>query len=486
MPHALIVDDDRYTREALSDLIAAHGFTASTSGTVRDARIQIGKRRPDVMLVDLTLPDGSGMDLFGDPSADNPTEIILITGDASIESAVTALRRGAVDYLVKPINFHRLKGLLARVPQAPAWPRTDRAAGPARSGHVAPVGTVPPPQALLGESSAMQSLHHFIERVAATDVSVLLRGESGTGKELVARRVHDLSQRSQHAFLPVNCAAISPHLIESEIFGHEKGSFTGADRQHKGYFERASGGTLFLDEITEMPLDLQVKLLRVLENGSFARIGSQAEIVTDVRIVAATNRDPDGAVTAGKLRLDLYHRLNGFPMHIPPLRERGRDIELLAMHFLQELNLRYGLPAGQQHRQGRSQATVAARNSEKMFSAETLAALKTHHWPGNVRELRNYVQRGFILADHVIEPPALDVCKEKALPRGPTLVIPVGASLAAVDRKVILATLELCSGVKKRTADVLGISLKTLYNRLEEYARDSAPSATPDNDVSRG
>ena len=472
MPHALIVDDDRPTREALSDLIAAHGFTSTTSGTVRDAKIQIGKRRPDVMLVDLTLPDGSGMDLFDDPHADDATEIILITGDASIESAVAALRRGAVDYLVKPINFHRLKGLLAQVSHAPAWPRVDRVAALSKIGCVPAVGTSLNVQTLLGEASAMRTLHHFIERVAPTDVSVLLHGESGTGKELVARRVHDLSHRHRQAFLPVNCAAISPHLIESEIFGHEKGSFTGADRQHKGYFERASGGTLFLDEITEMPLDLQVKLLRVLENGSFARIGSQADIPTDVRIVAATNRDPDNAVAAGKLRLDLYHRLNGFPLHIPPLRERGSDIELLAKHFLQELNQRYGQRHGRQPAQGGS--------GEKVFSREALTALKNHHWPGNVRELRNYVQREYILGDHVIETRVVTPCGVKSNQVGPTLTIQIGGSLAEVDRKLIFATLELCGGVKKRTAEVLGISLKTLYNRLEEYGQHSMRAASPD------
>jgi two-component system response regulator AtoC len=302
---------------------------------------------------------------------------------------------------------------------------------------------------MLGAAPAMQKLYNHIARVAPTEATVLLLGESGTGKELAAQTIHELSLRQKHPFLPVNCGAISPQLIESEIFGHEKGSFTGADRQHKGYFERANGGTLFLDEITEMPIELQVKLLRVLETGTFMRIGGNQEIETDVRVVAASNRDPEQAVSEGKLRLDLYHRLNVFPLRIPPLRERGSDIELLAQHFLDELNATHG--------------------TDKVLSADGLACLSNYHWPGNVRELRNYMQRAFILSDHTIDASALAPVITTQSPVGMTLAIPVGTSLADVDRKLIYATLELCGGVKKRAADILGISLKTLYNRLEEY-----------------
>jgi DNA-binding NtrC family response regulator len=302
---------------------------------------------------------------------------------------------------------------------------------------------------MLGAAPSMQKLYNHIGRVAPTEATVLLLGESGTGKELAAQTIHDLSLRQKHPFLPVNCGAISPQLIESEIFGHEKGSFTGADRQHKGYFERANGGTLFLDEITEMPVELQVKLLRVLETGTFMRIGSNQEIETDVRVVAASNRDPEAAVAEGKLRLDLYHRLNVFPLRIPPLRERGADVELLAQHFLEELN--------------------AAHGTSKLLTPDGLACLGNYHWPGNVRELRNYIQRAFILSDHTIDAAALAPVLTSQSPVGLTLAIPVGTSLADVDRKLIYATLELCGGVKKRAADILGISLKTLYNRLEEY-----------------
>jgi DNA-binding NtrC family response regulator len=314
---------------------------------------------------------------------------------------------------------------------------------------------------MLGVAPAMQKLYYHVARVAPTEATVLLLGESGTGKELAAQTIHALSPRQKEPFLPVNCGAISPQLIESEIFGHERGSFTGAERQHKGYFERANGGTLFLDEITEMPIDLQVKLLRVLENGSFMRIGSTQEIACDVRIIAASNRDPEQAVAEGKLRLDLYHRLNVFPIYIPPLRERGEDVVLLAQHFLDELN--------------------AANGTAKVMTPDALANLASRSWPGNVRELRNHVQRAYILADQTIGVAVLAPdCEEREPANGLTLAVPVGTSLAEVDRQIIFATLKLCDGVKKRAAAILGISLKTLYNRLEEYGLPERPAEPHD------
>lgn len=303
---------------------------------------------------------------------------------------------------------------------------------------------------MLGAAPAMQKFYQHVVRVAPTEATVLLLGESGTGKELAAQTIHALSPRQKQPFLPINCGAISPQLIESEIFGHEKGSFTGAERQHKGYFERANGGTLFLDEITEMPPELQVKLLRVLECGSFRRIGSNEEIVCDVRVIAASNRDPEQAVAGGRLRLDLYHRLNVFPIYIPPLRQRMEDVELLVQHFLDELN--------------------AAHGTDKVVTPDALASLSSRNWPGNVRELRNHIQRAYIMADQIIGVAALTPeLAERETSTGLILAIPVGTSLAEVDREIIFATLQLCDGVKKRAAAILGISLKTLYNRLEEY-----------------
>jgi two-component system response regulator AtoC len=454
MPHVLIVDDDLNTREALAEITTAEGFTTAVAGSIRDAQIQIGRQRPDVVLIDLKLPDGNGLDLFNDIESRSTTDIVLITGHASLETAVDALRLGAADYLTKPINFRRLKALLSRVPRT-ADLKTEIGALRTELQRLGHFGR------MLGTSPVMQKLYNHIGRVAPTEATVLLLGESGTGKELAAETIHDLSLRQKQAFLPVNCGAISPHLIESEIFGHEKGSFTGADRQHKGYFERANGGTLFLDEITEMPIELQVKLLRVLETGSFMRIGSNQELETDVRIIAATNRDPEEAIAEGKLRLDLYHRLNVFPLKIPPLRARGADVQLLAQNFLNELN--------------------AAHGTGKVISPDGLACLAEYHWPGNVRELKNYVQRAFILSDQTIDAAALAPTMAPQSSANLTLSIPVGTSLADVDRKLIFATLELCGGVKKRAADILGISLKTLYNRLEEYGPHEGVEADDDS-----
>jgi two-component system response regulator AtoC len=450
MPHVLIVDDDINTRDALAEVVSAEGFSSAIAGTLQEAKEHISHKRPDVILVDLNLPDGSGIDLCHVLEPRAATQVVLITGHASVESAVEALRLGAADYLTKPVNVRRLRALLSRVPR-PEDLKTEIGALRTELRRLGRFGH------MLGTAPAMQKLYNHIGRVAPTEATVLLLGESGTGKELAAQTLHDLSLRQKRPFLPINCGAISPQLIESEIFGHERGSFTGADRQHKGYFERANGGTLFLDEITEMPIELQVKLLRVLETGSFMRIGSTHEIETDVRVIAATNRDPEEAIAEGKLRLDLYHRLNVFPLKIPALRERGSDIELLAQHFLDELNKRHG--------------------TYKLLSSEGIACLKTYHWPGNVRELRNQMQRAFILADQVIDAAALAPAMPACTSGGLTLTVPVGTSLADVDKKLIFATLELCGGVKKRAADILGISLKTLYNRLEEYGAKEEQAA---------
>lgn len=447
MPHVLIVDDDVNTREALVEITRAEGFTSSVAGCLRDAQLHITRQRPDLVLIDLRLPDGNGMDLFNDIESRATTQIVLITGHASVETAIEALRLGATDYLTKPINFRRLKTLLSRVPRT-ADLKTEIHALRGELRRLGHFGQ------MLGASPVMQKLYNHISRVAPTEASVLLLGESGTGKELAAQTIHELSLRSKHPFLPVNCAAISPQLVESEIFGHEKGSFTGADKQHRGYFERANGGTLFLDEITEMPIELQVKLLRVLETGCFMRIGSTQELETDVRIVAASNRNPEEAIADGKLRLDLYHRLNVFPLRIAPLREREGDVELLAQRFLNDFN--------------------TAHETSKTISPESLAKLNAYHWPGNVRELRNCMQRAYILSDNQIDVATLIPSAASPSSGSLTLSIPVGTSLAEADRMLIFATLELCQGVKKRAADILGISLKTLYNRLEEYGHAGA------------
>jgi DNA-binding NtrC family response regulator len=455
MGHALIVEDDADSAEMMAALIASEGFTAATAQTLRDARRQLAMREPDIVLLDLHLPDGSGMDLFKEPETLANTEVVLITGHASLDTSIQALRLGAADYLIKPINIKQLQGILSRVMKPSALKAElsemkSEFEKTGRFGH------------MWGRSAAMQRVYEQISRVAGTAVTVLITGESGSGKEVAARTIHDLSRRRKQPFLAVNCGAISPHLIESEIFGHEKGSFTGADRQHLGFFERAHGGTLFLDEITEMPLDLQVKLLRVLETGTFMRVGSTQALETDVRVIAATNRVPEQAVASGKLREDLLYRLNVFPIHLPPLQDRLDDIPLLAEHFLQDICRREG--------------------QNKRLGKAALDKLRSYRWPGNVRELRNVVQRIYLMEEgHEIGDEWLQFDSSRtnpsaSAPDAGTLTVRVGTPLAEVERMLILATLQRFGNHKEKTAAALGVSLKTLYNRLKEYAQE-APTA---------
>jgi len=304
---------------------------------------------------------------------------------------------------------------------------------------------------LYGTSTAMQQLYEQIDRVARTNFSVLIIGESGTGKELIAKTIHEKSRRASQPFIPVNCGAIPDKLIEAELFGHEKGSFTGAVHQHIGYFEHASGGTILLDEITEMPPEMQVKLLRVLETGSFHRVGGTEPIRVDVRVIAATNRDPQAAVKEVRFREDLLYRLAVFPLRVPPLRERKGDIELLAQHFLDQFN--------------------AAAHTDKVLSRRALDTLRSYPWPGNVRELKNTIHRAFIMGEKVLDipnPGASTRFRKPALREG-YLSVWVGTPLADAQREIILATLAHCHGDKRRAARALGVSLKTLYNRLDLY-----------------
>ncbi|MGH8294155.1 MAG: sigma-54-dependent transcriptional regulator [Steroidobacteraceae bacterium] len=442
MAHALIIDDDADVVEWLQEVARMEGFTVARAHSLRDARIELGRQRPDVLLTDLLLPDGEGIELLRELEKPEATEVIVVTGHATVDSAVAALRAGASDYLVKPADLERVQAVLRHAKKASALQHEigelrDELRRMGRFGRI------------LGCSQRMQVLYDQLTRVAPTSATVMLIGESGTGKELAAQTIHELSRRRSSAFLPLNCGAVAPQLIESELFGHERGSFTGADRQHKGFFERANGGTIFLDEITEMPMELQVKLLRVLETSTVTRVGGTQPIASEVRVICATNREPERAVTDGKLREDLYHRLNVFPIRLPPLRDRETDIEQLAQYFLDELN--------------------CAEGTHKTFSRDALVRLYQYNWPGNVRELRNFVQRAFIMADDVIE---CDITLTDASPKpddGTTITIRVGTPLEEVERRVTMATLAYCGQVKRKAAEILGVSLKTLYNRLETY-----------------
>ena len=445
-PRALIVDDDPGFLMGLSEVVKREGFAVTGAGTLKQAREEIAVNPPDIVLVDLQLPDGSGLDLLEDFAGTASPEVVLITGNASVETAVEALRRGAADYLTKPVDIARVKMALGNLT------RTLQMKGEIGSlrTELRKLGRFGP---LVGASPAMQKIYDLIARVAKTNASIILTGETGTGKEVVARTIHDLSRRSRAPFLPMNCGAVSANLIESELFGHERGSFTGADRMHRGYFERAQGGTLFLDEIAEMPLDLQVRLLRVLETSAVTRVGGSDSFQVDVRIIAASNQRLENAIAAGKLREDLLYRLNVFHIRIPPLRERGDDIELLAEEFLKVLN--------------------AAEGTSKRFTRACLDRLRQHDWPGNVRELKNVVQRAFILAeeDVGVDSLSLEITEEPNAPPS-SLMLRVGISMAEMERRLILATLDQFEGNKLKVADVLGISVKTLYNRLREYKTD--------------
>jgi len=440
MLHALLVDDDVNFALGLAEVVGREGFATKTANTLKEAKAEIAKSIPDVLLVDLHLPDGSGLDLFRELDGSPGAEIILITGQATVDTAVEAMRRGASDYLIKPVDFSRVKQVLTNVARTR---ELKEQIGNLR-GELRKLGRFGP---LIGASPPMQRVYDLIAKVAQTDATVMLTGETGTGKELVAETVHSLSRRHKEPFLPVNCGAVSPNLIESELFGHERGSFTGADRMHRGYYERAHRGTLFLDEITEMPAELQVKLLRVLETGKVTRIGGNEALTADVRVIAATNRKPEEAVAKGKLREDLLYRLNVFPILLPPLRDRREDVDLLAEHFLALLNKEH--------------------DTSKEFTRPALNRLRSHNWPGNVRELKNLVHRAFILAEDHIGLDCLPLGVQETA--ASSLNLKVGTSLGEAERRLILATLEEAEGDKKKAAEVLGISLKTLYNRLNEY-----------------
>jgi DNA-binding NtrC family response regulator len=439
-PRALIVDDDPGFLEGLAELVKREGFVVATAPNLKQAREEMATNPPDILLVDLHLPDGTGFDLVEGLEPEVAPEVVLITGQASVETAVESLRRGVADYLTKPVDFARVKMALGNVSRALEM----RGEITTLRGELRKLGRFGP---MIGASPAMQKVYDLIGRVASTDACVLISGETGTGKELVAETIHRLSRRGRQPFLAINCGALSAHLIESELFGHERGSFTGAEKMHKGYFERAHGGTLFLDEVTEAA-EIQVRLLRALETSTITRVGGTEPTKVDVRIVAATSRKVDEAVAAGKLREDLFYRLNVFPIQLPPLRERGDDIELLADHVLAELNREAG--------------------TSKHFTRACLDRLHRHSWPGNVRELQNVIRRAFILAEGDVGVDSLPIEVNEEL-SATSLVTRVGTPIAEAEKRLILATLEHCDGDKKKAADVLKISLKTLYNRLNEY-----------------
>ena len=472
MAHALIVDDSASTLESLEQLVKLEGFTTATAATMDQARVELAKQPPDVVLVDLNLPDGSGLSLFDSINglSDTPPAVVLITGQASLDSAVEALRRGVSDYLTKPLDVERLRKILQDISQTKRLPDELRElrSEQQRTGRF--VGIV-------GRSDPIVRACELISRIAPSSASVLITGESGSGKDVVARAIHELSRRRHGPWVPVNCGAITPSLMESELFGHERGSFTGAERRHKGYFEQASRGTLFLDEITEMPIELQVKLLRVLETNSLARVGAEQPIQIDVRILAASNRNVQQAIDEGKLRADLYYRLKVFQIDLAPLRDRRDDVKLLAQAFLEDL--------------------IQSEGRAKRFSDRAFEMLAQYSWPGNVRELRNVVHFAYVLSEDTIDIDSLPAevqrggrapepqSEAKSESGSGTFTVRVGSTIAEVERRLILATLREYQEDKPKSANVLGISLKTLYNRLNQYQAPDGQSGPDEQGQSR-
>jgi DNA-binding NtrC family response regulator len=446
----LIVEDDPSTRSGLAELVQAWGFQTDEASDGEDGLRKVTSFRPAIIVSDLVMPRMGGHELLR-ALKDQLSDItfILLTAQGTIESAVEAIKDGAYDYLSKPVDPQRLRILLQKAVERQETLREVRLL----RRQLREQGSF---GRIVGNSPGIRSLYRVIEQAAPTAASVLIWGESGTGKELVAQTIHELSPRASFPFVAINCAAIPETLLESEIFGHEKGAFTGAHDRRTGVFELAHRGTLFLDEIAEMMPATQVKLLRVLQERTFRRLGGRQEQTVDVRMIAATNRDPSEAVRDGKLREDLYYRLNVFTIDLPPLRDRRADIPLLVQTFLNEFNTR-------------NNKAVRAVDQEAMY------LLERYPWPGNIRELRNVIERATILTEgDFIEarhlPPPVVSRSEQTLP---TVTLAPGTTVDEAERRLILLTLEHTRNNKTRAAEILGISLKTLHNKLNRMKQET-------------
>lgn len=455
----LIVEDELHALVGLAELVSGWGYRTETARDGLEALEKTQSWGPGIVVTDLKMPRMDGIELLERLAALKQNQaVIVLTAQGSIERAVEAMKIGAYDFIQKPVDATRLRTILAN---ACRQRDTDRELEATRR-KLRDTGVL---GSMVGSSKRMQETFAMIERVAPSNVSVLITGESGTGKELVARTLHELSPRRLKPFVAVNCAAIPETLIESEIFGHEKGAYTGAVERRAGCFELAEEGTLLLDEIGEMPIATQAKLLRVLEDRKLRRLGSKMEIPVDVRVLAATNKFPETAVADGHLRGDLYFRLNVFNIHMPPLREHKEDIPAIVDALLQDMNQKHN------------------RNVQGVDD-EMLARLYAHEWPGNVRELRNTIERAVILCEEaylsVRDLPHGFGSKSVLTPVEPgqnTVQVEVGTTVDEAERRLILKTLESTNNNKTRAADILGISLKTLHNKLKEYGSGSSGSS---------
>ena len=442
----LIVEDDSAARVGLEQLVKSWGFVADSAQDGEEALEKVTTFRPAIVITDLVMPRMDGLGLLRalqQQGAEATT--VLLTAQGTVETAVEAMKEGAYDYLTKPVEIQRLKIMLDKIVERLETQREVKALRRQLREH----GTF---GSIIGNAAEMRKIYQIVEQAAPTGASVLITGESGTGKELVAQTIHQLSPRAPFPFVGINCAAIPETLLESEIFGHEKGAFTGAAERRAGCFELADRGTLFLDEIGEMTPATQVKLLRVLQERKFRRLGGRTEQTVDVRVIAATNLDPQEAVKQGKLREDLYYRLNVFAFRLPTLRERKEDLPLLIQAFITEFN-------------ARNQKSITGVDRDAM------AILEQYAWPGNVRELRNVIERATILAPGpFIEPKHLPAAVAEQAPSAPKpqVALAPGTTVEEAERRLILMTLEHTRDNKTRAAEILGISLKTLHNKLNK------------------
>ncbi len=452
IPHILLIDDEPYSREALTALLSNAGQEVATAGNAQEAYRLLEKERFDVVIVDLILPDATGIDILQWVKANRPqTSVILITGMGSAETAVKAMKEGAFDYITKPLNISELQIVINKALETGKLVAENiylrqQLRGKYKFDNI------------IGNSQAMQQLFARMEKIANTDSTVLVLGESGTGKELVARAIHFNSARKDHPFVAINCGAIPADLLESELFGHVKGAFTGAIADKPGKFELANYGTIFLDEIANMPLHLQMKLLRVLQEHELERVGSGRRVKLDVRVISATNAAIESEVKAGRFREDLYYRLNVIPITLPPLRDRREDIALLARHFL-------------------NRCCKSMGREEMTFSAAAMKAFELYDWPGNVREMENVIERTVALNDgSLIRPQDLPQAigdiehqDERKLPH--PVITPTGidmpAAIAEIEKGMIEDALQLADGVKARAAAILCINRTTLVEKMK-------------------
>jgi DNA-binding NtrC family response regulator len=454
----LIVEDEPHALMGLAELISGWGYRTETARDGIEGWEKALAWDPAIVVTDLKMPRLDGIGLLAKLTEEGTglnanLAVVVLTAMGSVDLAVEAMKLGAYDFLQKPIDATRLRTILGN---ATRQRETEIELEVARR-RLRETGVL---GALVGSSRSMKEIFGLIERIAPSNVSVLITGESGTGKELVARTLHDLSPRKAHPFVAVNCAAIPETLIESEIFGHEKGSFTGAMERRAGCFELANGGTLLLDEVGDMPVGTQAKLLRVLEERKLRRLGARSEQEIDVRVLAATNRDPGQAVADGHLRADLFYRLNVFNIVMPPLRQHMEDVPSMVEAMLSEMNLKHE----------RRVSGVAPSMMERMMA---------YDWPGNARELRNTIERAVILCpdgaplDVGHLPPGFGKAKIAApqAPEAGTVQVRVGSTVDEVEQLLIVRTLEATAQNKTRAAEILGVSLKTLHNKLKEYGR---------------